>query len=183
MNKIFIVAVEKEVNNINNIFGCPVLFSGIGKINATIATYNAYNSGYTEIINIGSCGSLNTQIGEIVKIGSVYEDIDVTPLSDYGTIPFDNSDKEIIIENNNIKCFSSDYFYDHNQISKYSDYYKNMINNCNVFDMECFAIAKTCKKLNLKFSSYKWVSDNGKSSDWIKNCEIGFNKFLLKSVF
>jgi adenosylhomocysteine nucleosidase len=183
MNKIFIIALKSEVENIDNIFGYPILFSGIGKINATIATYNAYNSGYTEIINIGSCGSLNLPISEIVKVGSLYEDIDVTPLSEYGIIPFDDFNNKIIIDNTNIKCFSTDYFYDHNQINKYSDYYKNMINNCDIFDMECFAIAKTCKKLNLTFSSYKWVSDNGKTSDWEKNCKIGFNNFLLNNVF
>jgi nucleoside phosphorylase len=42
--------------------------------------------------------------------------------------------------------------------------------------MECFAIAKVCKRFNIKFSSYKWVSDDGDGSNWKENCKIGFEK-------
>jgi hypothetical protein len=39
-------------------------------------------------------------------------------------------------------------------------------------------LAKVCRKFNLKFQSYKWVSDNGDGSDWKENCRIGFKKTL-----
>jgi adenosylhomocysteine nucleosidase len=57
-----------------------------------------------------------------------------------------------------------------------------MIENCSIFDMECFAIAKVCKRFNIKFSAYKWISDSGEHSDWKENCKIGFEqvKELLK---
>jgi nucleoside phosphorylase len=42
--------------------------------------------------------------------------------------------------------------------------------------MECFALAKVCKRFNLKFSSYKWVSDDGDGSDWAENCKVGLEK-------
>jgi nucleoside phosphorylase len=42
--------------------------------------------------------------------------------------------------------------------------------------MECFAIAKVCKRYNVKFSSYKWTSDGGDHSHWKENCKIGFEK-------
>jgi nucleoside phosphorylase len=75
-----------------------------------------------------------------------------------------------------ISCFTTDYFYDHNQINKYSESYLEMINKCSIFDMECFAIAKVCKRFNIKFTSYKWVSDGGDSGNWKENCKIGFEK-------
>ena len=56
-NKVFIVASPLETNGAKTILGYDVIYSGIGKINATIATMKAYNSGYNTIINIGSCGS------------------------------------------------------------------------------------------------------------------------------
>jgi nucleoside phosphorylase len=42
--------------------------------------------------------------------------------------------------------------------------------------MECFAIAKVCKRFNIKFSSYKWVSDDGDPHTWKDNCKLGFNR-------
>ena len=42
--------------------------------------------------------------------------------------------------------------------------------------MECFAIAKICKRFDIKFTSYKWVSDGGDGGNWKENCKIGFKK-------
>jgi nucleoside phosphorylase len=44
--------------------------------------------------------------------------------------------------------------------------------------MECFAIAKVCEIYGMKFTSYKWVSDNGDGSAWEENCKIGFNSVI-----
>jgi nucleoside phosphorylase len=57
-----------------------------------------------------------------------------------------------------------------------------MIDECTVFDMECFAIAKVCKRFNIKFKAYKWVSDDGDADNWKEMCHIGFEtvKSILK---
>lgn len=176
--KIFIVAVPNEVNIQGEILGIPVIFSGIGKINATIAAMNAFNLGYNEIINIGSCGSLHLPVGDIINVSLVYQDIDATPLSLYGETPFEVNSSQIILDPHHppLSCFTTDYFYDSSQKSKYSKFYLEMIEKCSIFDMECFAIAKVCKRYNIKFNSYKWVSDSGEHSNWEENCKIGFEK-------
>jgi len=176
--KIFIVAVPDEVDTQGKILEYPVIFSGVGKINATMAAMSALHLGYNEIINIGSCGSLRLPVGEIiVKVGQVFQDIDATPLDEYGATPFDANSKQIVLDSNStISCFTTDYFYDNSQLSKYSPYYLEMIEKCSIFDMECFAIAKVCKRYNVKFSSYKWISDGGDHSHWKENCKIGFEK-------
>jgi adenosylhomocysteine nucleosidase len=87
--KVFIVAVPNEVDIQGNILGYPVIFSGVGKINAAMAAMSALHLGYNEIINIGSCGSLRLPVGEIAKVGQVFQDIDATPLDEYGVTPFD----------------------------------------------------------------------------------------------
>lgn len=180
MNKtVFIVALPQEVELTHKILDCPVIYSGVGKINATIAAYKAFNEGYANIINIGSCGSLNHSAGEVLKINSVFQDIDGTPLCDYGETPFEakgNSKQIVLSRESNITCFTTDYFYDHSQQSKYSNSYLNSVHSHNVFDMECFALAKVCKKFNLNFTSYKWVSDDGDASNWEENCKLGFEK-------
>jgi len=177
-NKVFIVATPIETNNATNILGHPIIYSGIGKINATIAVYKAIHKAHTEIINIGSCGSFNIPQGELVKIGQVYQDIDLTPLAPYGEVLFEPNSKQIDLNpNSSISCFTTDYFMDKKQQSKYSKYYMSMVEDCSVFDMECYALAKVCKQFNIKFSSYKWVSDDGDGNNWEKDCKIGFNKF------
>lgn len=180
MNKVFIVALPDEIENQTHILGIPVIFSGVGKINATMAAYRAFNEGYSEIINIGSCGSLSLPVGKIVKVGQVFQDIDATPLCQYGNTPFEILSKQIILDTtSSVDCFTTDYFYDNNQLSKYSPYYLEMIKKCNIFDMECFAIAKVCKHFNIKFNSYKWISDSGDHSHWKENCKIGFKKIKI----
>ena len=183
MNRVFIVAVPDEVEVQTTILGSPVIFSGVGKINATMAAYRAFSEGYKEVINIGSCGSLRFKAGDIVKVGQVFQDIDATPLQEYGSTPFEASSRQIVLDSDsNITCFTTDYFYDAKQRDKYSKNYLKMIDKCSIFDMECFAIAKVCNRFNIKFTSYKWVSDDGDFSHWEDMCQLGFNKVkkLLK---
>jgi len=54
-----------------------------------------------------------------------------------------------------------------------------MIQDCSVFDMELFAIAKVCNKnFGIPLSSYKWVSDDGDFSKWQENCELSSKKLI-----
>ena len=48
--RVFIVAVPDEVEIQTTILDSNVIFSGIGKINATMAAYRAFSEGYLEII-------------------------------------------------------------------------------------------------------------------------------------
>ena len=145
MSKCFIVALPEEINNADQIYGIPIYYSGIGKLNSAIATYELINKGFTEIINIGSCGSQNHKVGELLKVGKVYQDIDVTPIYEFGLTTKNVEDQSIIIDpTSNISCFSTDYFFDHNQKSKYSNNYLESIQKYNIFDMECFSQARIC---------------------------------------
>lgn len=179
MSKAFIVAVKEEVNHQELINGWPVLFCGVGKLNAALGAHELIQRGVDEIINIGSCGSTRHHLGEIIPIGRVFQDIDCSPICAYGHTAFEPGDPFIVLdENSDHTCFSTDYFYDHQQIAKYSDHYLNMINTCSVFDMELFAIAKTCKKFGVKLSAYKWVSDDGDFSKWEENCRLSSQKVM-----
>ena len=179
---LFISALEEEIGS-DSVLGRNVLFSGIGKINACLAVFKAKELGYRKIINIGSCGSMNHEVGKVLKIGKVFQDIDCSPLSEYGTTYLENV-SEILFSESSYSCFSTDYFYDHNQQEKYSKDYLSKISECSVFDMECYALVKTCKSLDIKFESYKWVSDDGNSENWKDNCKIGlenFKKYFLSN--
>ena len=48
--------------------------------------------------------------------------------------------------------------------------------NVDVVDMEAYAIAKICKKENIKFRCFKFISDEANEYakiDWIENCRKG----------
>ena len=180
---VFIVALPEETGLVSDILGHPIIYSGVGKINATMAAYRAFSEGYKQVINIGSCGSLKHSAGTVIKVGAVFQDIDGTPLCEYGETPFEakGNNKQIVLDRKLqvwFTCFTTDYFYDHNQIDKYSSNYLEMVNSCSILDMECYALAKVCKRFNLQFSSYKWVSDDGDGGDWAENCQIGLNKVI-----
>ena len=180
MKRGFIVAVKEEVNHVDEIAGCPVHYCGVGKLNAAIGAGELINKGVTEIINIGSCGSTQYPLGEIIKVGKVYQDIDCSPICEYGLTAFDENPEPFILldELSPHTCFSTDYFYDHAQIEKYSPHYLQMIKSASIFDMELYAIAKVCKKKGIKLSAYKWVSDDGDFSKWLENCKISSQKII-----
>jgi len=174
-DRVFLVAVPLEVGGVQEILGSPVIFTGVGKINATIAAHHAVAQGFRKIVNIGSCGSLSIAVGQVVPIGRALQDIDATPLCGYGETPFEADSHQIIIDHSlDATCFSTDYFYDAQQESKYSPSYLKSIQSSTVFDMECYAQAKVCRNLGVPYQSYKWVSDNGDGSDWQENCRAGF---------
>jgi adenosylhomocysteine nucleosidase len=176
---VFIVALKEEIENYDSILGHPVIFSGVGKINATIAACKAINMGFKKIINIGSCGSLKYESGKIISIGKVYQDIDLTPLCEYGQTLNEKNSDFIELSNSENSLISTDYFIDLSQIQKYSNSLIKMIHECSGFDMECYAIAKVCKINNIDFRSIKWISDNGNSSDWVESCKESFEKIKI----
>jgi len=167
---VIIAALQEELGNIDLLFDIPIIYSGVGKINASSAATQANYLGFEKIINLGSSGSYKHKLGKILKIGKSFQDIDCTPLCPYGVTLFENDSEFIILEEGNeISCFTTDYFYDHNQNDKYSQFYMDKIKNCDFFDMECNAIAKVAKKFKMDFCCFKWVSDGGNSKDWEKN--------------
>jgi adenosylhomocysteine nucleosidase len=175
----FITAVKEELDGAMHILDIPVHYCGVGKVNAAIGTFELIKRGATEIINLGSCGSLLQPLGEIIKIGKVFQDIDASPLSPYGETPFEDGPHFIDLDpGSSVTCFTTDYFYDHTQKSKYSPSYVNSIQRNSVFDMELYAIAKVCRMHQVKCSAFKWVSDDGNFEHWQENCRGSVQKFI-----
>ena len=77
------------------------------------------------------------------------------------------------------KLFSTDTFYKND--ASYSELYTRKIEECHIVDMEGYSIANVCLSENVDVSIYKWVSDDGDSSDWLANASIGYNNF--KEIF
>lgn len=179
MQKSFIIALPEEVGNVSEIRGFPVHYSGVGKVNAALAAAALAAKGVQEVINIGSCGSSKHTTGEILRIGRVYQDIDCTPICTYGHTGFEADSHCIVFDTlADHSCFTTDYFFDRQQLTKYSPSYLRMIDECSVFDMELYALAKACRRHGMTLRCYKWVSDDGDHTQWLENCLLASHRVM-----
>ena len=178
MGKIILVsATPLEHGGLKDINGVPIFQVGIGKTNAaSMMTEILWNEEPDMVINFGSCGNLKKhKVGEIIEVGEVYNNIDVRPFAEYGCTP-ENNICEIKLSDSGIRCFSTDQIYDNTRID-YAQKYLEMIEFCDIVDMECYSLAYVCKQRDIPFYSYKWVSDDGNVDTWEDNAAIGFQNF------
>jgi len=170
MGKIILISASpKEHGGLKELHGIPIFQVGIGKINAASnLTEILWNEEPDVVINFGSCGNLKGhKVGGILQVGEVFNDFDTQGLSENPSIKLCNT---------GIKCFTTDTIYDSTH-ERYTDSYLESIKECNIVDMECYALAQVCQQRGIEFQSYKWVSDDGTPSTWEENAKIGFDNF------
>lgn len=165
----FVVAVEDEFKPVN----ANILYTGIGKIRATMATqWLVDHYDVEKIINVGTAG------GNDKGWCSGMHQIDSVKERDYST---PNSDEHILqITNNNnglfhYRCLTGDSF-----VTDWENYEQT---DC--ADMEAYAIAYVCQQNKLMFECYKFVSDSGDVEDWknsLDKCNKLFGKYFNLEV-
>ncbi len=168
METIFVAALEEETPELNKFY-----HTGVGKINASIKlTELIYLYKPKNVINYGTAGSLKREISGLVECTTfVQHDMDARGLLNFklGETPFD-SVSTITISNKGYTCGTGDRFV------------KNQLEiECDIVDMEAYALAKVCKFHNIKFKCYKYISDyanNDSSNEWLENCNKGARHFL-----
>ena len=159
-----------------------VLYTGVGKVNATFkltqkfGKYGSYIP-YDLVINYGTAGSRKYQQGELVDCTKfVQRDMDVTGLGfikyqtpfeknipiqlDYDHVDFNPIGKKAL-------CGSGDSFVQEETIG-------------DVVDMESYALAKVCKLYDVPFISFKYITDGADGDagvDWEENVGKGIMKF------
>ena len=179
MNKkdiLIVCALEMETQN--QLDDYEVLYTGVGKVNATyyLTSYLNRNLGWYSgkpklIINFGTAGA-KVYNGLVDCTRFIQRDMDATPLGfNKGETPFESEPSMIDfthIKNligKHLTCYTGDTF--ETKIGLYDD----------VVDMESYALAKTCRNLDIDFVSYKYISDDGNADDWEKNCSKGVEVF------
>ena len=185
--KVLIVcALEKETQG--QLDDYEVLYTGVGKVNATYALathFGKYGSyiPYDLVINYGTAGSRKHSIGELVDCTKfIQRDMDVsvlgfekyeTPFEDYVSKKIDFS----TFANNPINCLLT---------CATGDSFMNSDDSHvgDVVDMESYALAKVCLKFDISFIAFKYISDSADkdaSNDWAKNLKKG-QKLFKKTV-
>jgi adenosylhomocysteine nucleosidase len=168
-----LVALEPELPEIPDNQNYKLVYTGVGKINAAIAaTVACLQSDCQLIINYGTAGALNKNIiNHLVAIGKLYQrDMDARPLVALGYTPFESDDGYIKISDSPYTLSTGDNF-----VTYMPEIPTDAV------DMEAYAIAKVCKKYNMPFECYKYMTDfadENASEHWRENMHKGAEEFI-----
>ncbi len=171
VNLLFVLALEAEARD--QFDDVNVLFTGVGKVNASISLTNLLGHRTPGcIINVGTAGSQKFKPGTIVNATRfIQRDMDVRPLgfAHYQT-PF--SKDEIILHYGgraenfpDVICGTGDNF----------EARKTGQEPWDIVDMEAYALALICKRKRVPFLCLKYISDGADGAakaDWDKALDI-----------
>jgi adenosylhomocysteine nucleosidase len=177
------MALPAESQGVFERDGVPVLYTGVGKINAAwaltrkLSEYHHASQPRPLVVNFGTAGSRSLATHTLVACRSfVQHDMDVTGLGfARGTTPFDESPARIdfdpvFADLPHAICASGDSF----QTGECAI-------ACDVVDMEAYALAKVCWLEQVRFVCVKYVTDgadHASASDWQDNLHRAADEFL-----
>jgi adenosylhomocysteine nucleosidase len=178
-----VVALQAESAGVFEAAGIPVLYCGVGKVNAAIALgrelarYLRQGQDLPLVLNFGSAGSRQHATGTLVECHEfVQRDMDVSGLGfALGVTPYDEAPPCLRFERifNHLPlavCGSGDSFATAPAGIE-----------CGVVDMEAYALAKVCWCEKAQFACAKYVSDgadHAAADDWQQNLHKAADEFL-----
>jgi adenosylhomocysteine nucleosidase len=183
MSFLIVMALEIESQGVFEGAGVPVLFTGVGKVNAAhaltheLAEIRHGGRALPHVINFGTAGSHTFTTGTVVACRAfVQRDMDVTALGfPRGTTPFDRAPAvlefaETFPDLPHGICSSADAFETRGPEVA-----------CDVLDMEAYALAKVCHLEGARFSCIKFITDgadHAAATDWEANLPKAAAQFL-----
>jgi adenosylhomocysteine nucleosidase len=178
-----VMALELESQGLFAARGVPVLYTGIGKVNAAyrltraLAEHRARYGELPRVVNFGTVGSPKLAAGSVVACRRfVQRDMDVSGLGfPLGTTPFEDVPamlefEALFPELPEAVCGSGDRF----ETGK-------PIVDCDVIDMEAYALAKVCHLEGAKMGAVKFVTDGADGNagtDWHENLPRAARTFV-----
>jgi len=163
--------------------GIPVLYTGVGKINAAVALcrrfveYRRAGRALPLVVNFGTAGSLQHAAGALLGCHQFIDrDMDVSALGfARGETPFDELPAMLEFKPRfphltAAVCGSGDSFAT-----------RPGAEDCAVFDMEAYALAKACRIEGADFGCAKFVTDGADEAaarDWQENVAGAADAFV-----
>jgi adenosylhomocysteine nucleosidase len=179
---IVVMALRVESSGVFEAAAVPVLYCGVGKVNAAIALtqelsrYRHHGQDMPLVVNFGSAGSRCHVSGTLVACHEfVQRDMDVRGLGfALGVTPYDEVPTRLnfdpVFQLPAAICGSGDSFAT-----------AEVDVDCAVVDMEAYALAKVCWHENARFACVKYVTDGADTSaanDWQRNVHKAAEEFL-----
>jgi adenosylhomocysteine nucleosidase len=178
-----VIALRVESSGVFEAAGVPVLYCGVGKVNAAIALtqelarYAHQGEEMPLVVNFGSAGSRCFAPGTLVACQEfVQRDMDVSGLGfALGVTPYDEAPSALTFEPvfthlPAAVCGSGDSFAT-----------VDIEVDCAVIDMEAYALAKVCWHENARFACVKYITDGADQTaadDWQRNVHVAAEEFL-----
>jgi adenosylhomocysteine nucleosidase len=178
-----VVALREESAGVFETAGIPVLYCGVGKINAASALaraltrYALQGRAMPLVMNFGSAGSRRYPTGTLVECHEfVQRDMDVSGLGfALGVTPYDEAPS----------CLRFEPVFTHlpSAVCGSGDSFATSVTgmDCAVVDMEAYALAKVCWFEKAPFACVKYVSDgadHAAAEDWQRNLHKAADEFL-----
>jgi adenosylhomocysteine nucleosidase len=180
---LLVMALPLESQGVFEGAGIPVLYTGVGKVNAAyaltrrLAEYVRAGVSMPRVINFGTAGSRRHSRGTILECHAfVQRDMDVTGLGvPLGVTPFEDIPARLEFPALFPHlppgvCGSGDSFV-----------MTQAALECDVVDMEAYALAKVCWLERVVFTSVKYVTDGADQAaglDWQSNLKLAADRFL-----
>lgn len=164
---LIVAALEQESKGRFETLGYPVLYTGVGKLNATISLLRFLSGDKPKyILNLGTACSVTHKAGTVLQVSRfIQRDMLCEPLAPKYCTPYENKNHYIDLKVStwleNVTCGTGDSFLSSFHIG--DDY--------EIADMEGYALAKVCNTMNIPFFSVKYISDSGDSKEWIKSLD------------
>jgi adenosylhomocysteine nucleosidase len=171
---LIVMALALESQGVFEERGVPVLFTGLGKVNAAMALMRVLSDWrhahrlLPRVLNFGTAGSRHLKTGSVVGCHRfVQRDMDVSGIGfPLGVTPFEDVPPElefpvVFTELPQALCGSGDSF--ETGAARL---------HCEVVDMEAYALAKVCRQEGAPFGCAKYVTDGADGAaagDWARN--------------
>lgn len=184
-NTLVVMALENESHGLFEDHNIPVLYTGVGKINAAyhltkaLANHRLSENKIELVLNLGTAGSRKFSRGSLVLCTKFFQhDINLSALGfKRGETPYETTIPMILEHNHMLKrdifigtCGTGDSFAA-----------PDIKVECDVADMEAYALAKVCWLEKVPFMSIKYITNgpDGKAgSDWESALEDGAKKLF-----
>lgn len=175
---LIITALESELKRNVLPSEVKIVYTGVGKINATLASLKAIHEYEPKLIlNFGTVGKVNPGVSGLLGIGKVIQrDMAAEPLAPRGMTPFCLHPYEYFSTGGNYICGTGDNFV------TVEDPWLGL-QKVDVVDMELFAIAATAYQFNIPWQSYKYITDDADNSAgdaWQEKMHYGQDLYLQK---
>lgn len=156
----------------------PVVFTGLGKLNAGLSLLDALTRHRPSVVvNFGTAGRLADTVSGLVEVADVIQrDMIAEPLAPRGTTPFDETPNILTSGFDGVRCATGDSF-----VTSIDPWLTQQ--NVHVVDMELFALALVCHRKGIAWRSFKYITDdtdNNAGTDWHDKVHHGRDLFLSK---
>lgn len=170
-----LTAIPDELDVARAPAGVDVVFTGVGKINTTMATIEAIAKHRPPlVVNYGTAGKIRSSLQGLYEVAHVIQrDMMAMPLAPRGRTPFAPELDRLSSGHDGVTCGTGDSF-----VTSADPWLVE--NAVDLVDMELFAIAQVCARLDMPWRAFKFITDDASdfaAEHWTANVADGQTLF------